>query len=305
MPRNFYTLIIVPNASSGLQKLRVSLSSIYCLASLLLVGIVIAFGLGFSYARMALKTADYSQLQAQNHELTVENKNMEVSTRQLNSKIENLQELSNRIQDLMESDTWNKRFGLLDTSGIGGSVGDYPTSEMISSLKARDTIDLVRFRSSELEIQLRLVEQIAERRLGKLTITPSAWPVSGQILSSYGRRRDPFNGQLETHKGVDIGGLYGSIVRAPANARVVYARRKSTYGNLIMLDHGNGITTRYGHLSRFSVSVGDQVQKGDLIGYVGNTGRSTGPHLHYEVRLHDRTVNPRNYLPSRPIRIAD
>lgn len=305
MAKNFYTLIIVPNASSGLQKVRIPLSVLYTLSLLALIGAFTVVGLGFNYARMALKTADYSQLQTEQHDLKVENKNLEVSTRQLNSKIKSLEELSDRIRDLMRSDIWNERFGLLKTGGIGGAIEDYPTAAMIASLKTRDNIEFVRDRTWELEVQLRLVEQIAERRLGKLTLTPSAWPVNGPIMSSYGRRRDPFTGQTEMHQGLDIAGLYGSIVRAPANGRVVFARRKSTYGNLIMLDHGGGITTRYGHLSRFAISVGDQVRKGDLIAYVGNTGRSTGPHLHYEVRLNDKTLNPRNYLPTKAVRIAD
>ena len=305
MAKNFYTLILIPNASSGLHKVRIPLSLLYALSLLVLIAAFTALGLGFNYARMALKTADYGQLQTENHHLKVENKNLAVSTRQLNFKIESLEELSDRIRDLMQSDTWNERFGLLDTGGIGGAIEDYPTAAMIASLNIRDNINLVRDRTWELEVQLRLVEQVAERRLGKLTLTPSAWPVSGPIWSSYGQRRDPFTGQTEMHRGLDIGGLYGSVVRAPANGRVVYARRKSNYGNLIVLDHGNGITTRYGHLARFAVSVGDQVRKGNLIGYIGNTGRSTGPHLHYEVRLNDRTVNPRNYLPTKSVRIAD
>ena len=306
MAKDFYTVIIVPNASSGLQKVRVPLHLLYAISLLLLIGIVTAVGLAFSYAQMALKTASYSQLQAENLGLKIDNKNLEVSTRQLNTKIESLEAVSDRIQDLMQSDTWNKRFGLLDTGGIGGAIEEYPTAAMIeASLNLRDNIDLVRDRTSELEIHLRLVEQVAEHRLGKLMLTPSAWPVYGPVRSSYGNRRDPFNGRMETHRGLDIGGLYGSIIKAPANGRVLYARLKSAYGNLIVIDHGRGITTRYGHLSRFAVSVGDQVQKGDLIGYVGNTGRSTGPHLHYEVRLNDRPVNPRNYLPTNTVRIAD
>jgi murein DD-endopeptidase MepM/ murein hydrolase activator NlpD len=104
------------------------------------------------------------------------------------------------------------------------------------------------------------------------------------------------------HRGLDIGALYGSAVRAPANGKVLFATRQAAYGNLIVLDHGGGVSTRYGHLSRFVVKAGERVRQGDLIGYVGSTGRSTGPHLHYEVRLDERTVNPRNYLPiSRPI----
>ena len=305
MEKNFYTLIIVPNASSGLHKVRIPLALLYTLSFLVLIGFFTIIGLGFNYARMALKTADYSQLAAENAALKVNNRNLEVSTRQLNTKIQLLEDLSDKIQEMMQSDTWNKRFGLLDGGGVGGALEDYPTVAMISSLNVRENIDLVRDRAAELEFQLRFVEQIAETRADKLMLTPSMWPVAGPVRSSYGRRRDPFTGKSEMHQGLDIGGLYGTVVRTPANARVLYARRKSAYGNLIVLDHGGGITTRFGHLSRFEVQVGDQVQKGDIIGYVGSTGRSTGPHLHYEVRLNDRTLNPRNYLPRSPIAIAD
>ena len=305
MAKNFYTLIIVPNAGSGLHKVRVPLALLYSLSVLVLLGFFTVIGLGFNYARMALKTAHYSQLETENTALKVDNRNLEVSTRQLNTKIQVLEDLSDKIQEMMQTDTWNKRFGLLNGGGVGGALEDYPTASMISSLNIRENIDLVRDRAAELEFQLRFVEQIAERRADQLMLTPSMWPVAGQIRSSYGRRRDPFTGESEVHRGLDIGALYGTAIRAPANARVLYARRKSAYGNLIVLDHGEGITTRYGHLSRFDVQVGDQVRKGDIIGYVGSSGRSTGPHLHYEVRLNDRTLNPRNYLPRNPISIAD
>ena len=184
MAKNFYTLIILPNASSGLHKVRIPLSLLYALSLLVLIAAFTAVGLGFNYARMALKTADYGQLQTENHDLKVENKNLEVSTRQLNFKIESLEGLSDRIRDLMRSDTWNERFGLLDTGGIGGAIEDYPTAAMIASLNLRDNINLVRDRTWELEVQLRLVEQVTERRLGKLTLTPSAWPVSGPVPTS-------------------------------------------------------------------------------------------------------------------------
>jgi murein DD-endopeptidase MepM/ murein hydrolase activator NlpD len=99
------------------------------------------------------------------------------------------------------------------------------------------------------------------------------------------------------HLGLDISALYGARVLAPADGFVIYAERKAAYGNLIVVDHGNGLTTRFGHLSRFLVKVGQKVKRNDVIGLVGTTGRTTAPHLHYEVRLNDRAVNPRTYLP--------
>jgi len=118
----------------------------------------------------------------------------------------------------------------------------------------------------------------------------------GQYSALFGQRTDPFGEGVEFHQGVDISSAYGTPVRATADGIVMYSDRQSDYGNLIIIDHGNGITTRFGHLSRFQVKVGRTVSKGEIIGFVGMTGRTTGPHLHYEVRLNDRPVNPRNYL---------
>ena len=305
MGKNSYTLIIVPNASSGLHKLRISLAALYTVSLILLVGFFVIVGLGFNYARMALQTADYNQLRTENTELKVENKNLEVATRQLNTKIEGLEDLSDRIQEMMLTDTWNQRFGLLEGGGIGGTLEDYPTAAMIASLTPRDNIDVARDRTLDLEDQLRFVEQVAEIRAGKLLSTPSMWPVNGPIRSPYGRRRDPFTGATEQHRALDIGALYGTVVRTPADGEIIYAGRQALYGNLVVVDHGGGVTTRFGHLSRFEAGVGDKVLKGNVIGYVGNSGRSTGPHLHYEVRLNDRPLNPRNYLPVATSAIAD
>ena len=306
MAKNSYTLIIVPNSSSRLHKVRIPLAAFYVICSLVLLGFFAVVGLGFSYARMALQSADYNRVVAENTTLRVDKRNLEVATRQLSNKIRGLEGISARIQELMQDDAWNQRFGLLDgDGGIGGAIEDYPTATLVASLDIRTNIDIARDRTEELEGQLRFVERIAERRADQLLMTPSMWPVAGPIRSNYGTRRDPFTGETEQHRALDIGALYGTAVRAPANGRVVYAQSRSAYGNLIVLDHEDGITTRFGHLSRFGVRVGDVIGKGDVIGFVGSTGRSTGAHLHYEVRLNDTPRNPRNYLPAAPNRIAD
>ena len=305
MPKNFYTLIIVPNSSSGLHKLRIPLWAVYACSVLGILVFFSAVGLSFNYARMALRTADHEQLLSENTTLQVDNKNLEMSTRQLYVKLQRLEDQAEQIQDMMQADTWNQRLGLTESIGVGGSLDNYPTGTMIASLNTLDNLDLARDRALELEDQLQFVESLVLTRNGKLDLTPSIWPVIGPTRSGFGRRRDPFTGEPEFHQGLDIGALYGSVVRAPANGHVVFAARRSAYGNLIVLDHGGGITTRYGHLSHLDVGVGDQLRKGDPIGYVGSSGRSTGPHLHYEVRSNDRAVNPRNYLPTNPGRTAD
>lgn len=126
---------------------------------------------------------------------------------------------------------------------------------------------------------------------------PSMWSHLGKVNNEYGYRRSPFGGGYEFHAGMDIDGERGDTILAPAKGTVVKAGWQGGYGNLIEIDHGNGLSTRYGHLSRIGVQVGETVERGQLIGLVGSTGRSTGPHLHYEVRLGDRAINPRRFLP--------
>ncbi len=147
--------------------------------------------------------------------------------------------------------------------------------------------------------QLRSVEKTLNP-----TFLPTIWAHMGKINNEFGYRRNPFGARsYEFHSGMDIDGNRGDMVVAPANGIVTNADWQGGYGNMIEIDHGNGLTTRYGHLSQIGVQVGDQIQRGQLIGLVGSTGRSTGPHLHYELRLNDKPINPRRFLPPVPTEI--
>jgi murein DD-endopeptidase MepM/ murein hydrolase activator NlpD len=127
---------------------------------------------------------------------------------------------------------------------------------------------------------------------------PSIWPVMGALEGGMGGRRNPFTGRgWEYHEGQDIDATYGTPVEAAASGRVIIAGRQRGYGNVVYIDHGAGLSTRYGHLSQINVSIGQTVTRGQTIGLVGSTGRSTGPHLHYEVRINNQPVDPKRYLP--------
>ncbi|MEO6655128.1 MAG: M23 family metallopeptidase [Pyrinomonadaceae bacterium] len=130
---------------------------------------------------------------------------------------------------------------------------------------------------------------------------PTMWAHLGKINNEFGFRRNPFGGRAyEFHPGMDIDGERGDLVTAPANGIVISAGYKGGYGNMIEIDHGNGLTTRYGHLSKIEIAVGDTITRSQLIGYIGSTGRSTGPHLHFELRLNDKSINPRHFLVPEP-----
>jgi murein DD-endopeptidase MepM/ murein hydrolase activator NlpD len=296
MARSFYTLIVVPHASLRLHKLRLPVQWLYLLAAIGIISFLVAVGLGFSYAKMAFKVADYNQLQSENVDLKVQKKNLELSTLKLGSKLTELETLSERLTTLFQNDALNKRLKVT-VPGVGGSKVDYPTADLLKNPSLKTDMELMKDRTSDLEDQLKLLEQVAEKRATIMRFTPSIWPLRGSITSHYGNRMDPFNGDAEMHLGLDIAGIYGSPVHAAADGVVIYAARKAAYGNLVIIDHGNGLTTRHGHLSRFNVRVGQRVRKNDVIAFVGTTGRSTAPHLHYEVRQNDRPVDPRHYLP--------
>ncbi len=142
-------------------------------------------------------------------------------------------------------------------------------------------------------------------KTGNLAFLPTMWAHFGKINNEFGFRRNPFGGGAsEFHPGMDIDGEKGDTIVAPANGVVIKAEWYGGYGNMIEIDHGNGLKTRYGHLSGFAVQAGMNVQRGQLIGLVGSTGRSTGAHLHFEIRLNDKPINPRLFLSSAPTEIA-
>jgi murein DD-endopeptidase MepM/ murein hydrolase activator NlpD len=140
------------------------------------------------------------------------------------------------------------------------------------------------------------VQSGVDKRNKLAAATPSIWPAAGWLTSSMGTRRDPFTGGADFHPGLDISADRGSPVYATADGTVVHASAYGDYGNLIRIDHGFGLESRYGHLSKFEVENGAEVKRGDVIGRVGATGRATAPHLHYEVRVNDRLLNPLQFL---------
>jgi murein DD-endopeptidase MepM/ murein hydrolase activator NlpD len=153
--------------------------------------------------------------------------------------------------------------------------------------------------NGEVENQIRSIVSTSDP-----SFMPTMWAHLGKINNEFGFRRNPFGGRnYEFHPGMDIDGERGDTVIAPANGTILKAGWTGGYGNMIEIDHGNGLTTRYGHLSKIEVQVGDAIQRGQLIGLIGSTGRSTGPHLHYELRLNDKSVNPRFLLPLEPTEI--
>ncbi len=229
----------------------------------------------------------------------MENDSYREATGQLTSQISALQGAVDEIRARAEVDPAASRAmarlpAVVKSRAMGGAPGS-----VVQAAAADTPLSVLRDLLGAIEDRLILVRSGVERRQALAAATPSIWPVTGWLSSPYGDRRDPFTGTDDFHPGLDISSPQGSPVHAPADGVVTTAASSGAYGNLVVLDHGFGIVTKYGHLSRFAVEEGDEVKRGDVIGYVGSTGRSTSAHLHYEIWMNGRLTNPLRLLAQR------
>lgn len=242
-----------------------------------------------------------SELQATNALLRLENDSYKEATGELAAQITVLQSAVDQIGAQAgvapEVDRAMKQLPRrVRERAMGGAPG-IAAPVLSGAFGAPDTaFGVLRDILGVIEQQLASVRSGVERRQALASATPSIWPIAGWISSGFGQRRDPFTGRQDFHPGLDISADFGQRVSAPADGTVVGASYNGNYGNLVSIDHGFGLTTRYGHLSRFEVTVGQAVRRGEVIGYVGSTGRSTSPHLHYEVLVNGQLTNPLRLL---------
>jgi murein DD-endopeptidase MepM/ murein hydrolase activator NlpD len=220
----------------------------------------------------------HARVEQENAQLRAENEKQRQQLDNLNHRVEAVEDASRKLAEM--SGVGHEQPPTLN--GVGGPF--LPVDEATA----------VEYRTNHLEQELRAYEVALRER----ATVPNIWPVEGALDSGFGVRRNPFGGSsYESHEGQDIEALIGTPVRAAASGTIIIAGCQRGYGNVVYIDHGNGISTRYGHLSHIDVEVGQSIKQGDLLGLVGSTGRSTGPHLHYEVRINNEPVNPRHYLP--------
>jgi len=235
-----------------------------------------------------------------------ENKSLKNQLHSFNSEINSLKEKVRAINSLGTKLRVMARLNPPKKSnkeGVGGPSFDEVKNFIAENnfedenvKKLHYSLDRLNFELKQEENNIKELYKYYKAKNIKLSSTPSIWPANGWITSPFGYRRDPFTGYRRFHEGLDISNRKGTPVIAPADGIVVFVGRKGGYGNIITISHGYGITTRYGHLSKILVKLGQQVQRGDIIGKIGNTGRSTGPHLHYEVRINHKPVNPINFI---------
>jgi murein DD-endopeptidase MepM/ murein hydrolase activator NlpD len=251
--------------------------------------------------------SDVVDLIASERALELENASYRTATAELTGQIQSLQTAITDLGARAALDPGLARAmetlpAFVKSRAMGGNVSPATkqeatyTNALTALANPEDTFGLLRTLLEGLESRLSIVQRNVERRNALANATSSIWPAHGWLTSTMGRRTDPMTGGADYHPGLDIAGDKGQAVYATAAGTITHASRQGAYGNLIVIDHGFGLETRYGHLSAFHVKDGDKVQRGDLIGRLGATGRATGTHLHYEVLANGRLLNPLRLL---------
>ncbi|HEY5609754.1 MAG TPA: peptidoglycan DD-metalloendopeptidase family protein [Thermoanaerobaculia bacterium] len=255
--------------------------------SLITSSLCLSMFFSVQYFASISRSHELSKLKHENRELQTANEQFSKSVETLRGQLHGIEERTRKLAIIAGINASDDS----DQGGVGGARQNDLFANPYS-----DEIDKMSFNSRRLDKELSQVEGKLVERFRLLSSTPSIAPVRGVLTDGFGGRSDPFTGEPGTHTAIDISTATGQAVRAPADGIVVKAEWANGYGNVIYVTHGYGYSTRYGHLRTFSVKPGQRVKRGEILGHVGSTGRSTGPHLHYEVRVNGNPVNPLEYI---------
>jgi len=296
-----YTVVFVDRTSGVRRRVTVPLGwTLATVAFVIMLPVLV--GLGIRWATVA----EIASLRSNTVSLGMENTHFKAATAELATQITALQGVIDALAVRAKLDPASARaMQQLPAVIKDRAMGGPPTAAQGSALMAgtlastEDPFGMLRDVLGRLESRLRIVRTDVERRAALAAATPSILPTIGWISAEFGERADPFTGGRAYHPGLDISADMGSAVRATAGGVVESAEWSGSYGNFLVLDHGFGIKTRYGHLSGFAVRAGATVQRGDLVGYVGATGRATGPHLHFEIMANGQLINPLGVIAPR------
>ena len=304
MPAKRYTVVIANRSNGALRRLTINLRPVL----MMVVGLTVLPPLLIGVSLKWSARAQIDQLRAANDVLQVENGSYRAATGELTTQIQSLEDVISDLGaraslDPAAAHAIQRLPAVVKSRAAGGSTepGTEPDAALSNVLAAslfspEDTFPILRGVLQGLENRLRFVKGDVERREALAASTPTIWPTHGWLTGTFGGRSDPFTGEPGYHQGLDISTEKGQPVYATADGTVESSSYTGDYGNLIILRHGFGLVTRYGHLSAFGVKPGQDVKRGDIIGYVGSTGRSTGAHLHYEILVNGQLMNPLQLL---------
>ncbi len=301
MANKSYTLMVISdNAPVRRFHVRKSLIMQVGMGLMLLAGM--GLGAGIHYFQVARDAAENRILRDENLTLRGQLKSVRERIEHIGSTLDRVERFDQKLRAMtMLSDPQrNLAMGPTETEpGMTAPATETQFTQLTSleSSKAlTGRLDRLSAEATRQEQSLQELQAYFQDQKSLLASTPSLWPARGWVTSDFGQRLDPYTADRVMHAGMDIAAPHGKEVFAPSDGTVVFAGLEGGYGNVIVIDHGYGIKTRYGHLAKMLVKAGDKVKRGALIAAVGNTGRSTGPHLHYEVRVNGIPQNPRKFI---------
>jgi murein DD-endopeptidase MepM/ murein hydrolase activator NlpD len=289
MANEFYTLIVVPHAKARFRRFQVSVKLLKWVGGAGTALAVVLLGTLVHYTRIAVEVHELRRLRSENRALLTKTLEYEQNAGKMQVKLQYLQNTVNKLGVMAGIEQ------SLPDSHLGG-VGGVPSAESTAPSLETTSLRAMDRSLSDLTNRSAKLEEFFQDQHVLLASTPSVWPVRGYLSAGFGNRMDPFTGQRDFHSGIDISTPLGTRIQAPADGVVITAGVRGAYGNAVTIDHGFGILTQYGHLAAFNVKAGQRIRRGEVIGFVGNTGRSTGPHLHYEVWVRDQAQNPIHYI---------
>lgn len=301
------TLVLFGRQGACIQSLSISANWILSLLGLIISGAAAILAFGFLYGSLQkarnLTTHMQNRLSLQHEEILQQRQQITFFADEINklkSSLLAFHQFEKKIRMISNLDENLKTDGIF---GIGGSdpsdiQTDIPAEESHDELLREMHTQIHQITDAAITQQegfASLLNYLEDQR-SLLSSTPSIWPTRGWISSGFGYRQSPFSGYREFHKGIDIAAPFGQEVIATGDGLVTFAGTKGTMGNMIVIDHGHGMVTRYGHLDRISKNPGERLKRGEPIGFIGTSGRTTGPHLHYEILVNSIPVKPQDYM---------
>jgi len=285
-----YTFFVA-STPGNLRKLVVPAYALLGVAGLAIVGMLtIVIGVG-SYSRMLWKVGNYNAMRHELETVKQHSRDLQTTVNDTNQRLNSLQSLATEVA---------MTYGVLRYHPVAFDVTDNPVTPEDAFDQSVEQYTFLKKNAAAIAISAGGLRLLPSFSFADSSYTPSVWPVLGHITDGFGERLDPFSGEGAFHTGVDVATDYGAPVHATADGVVTVVENHAGYGRLVVVDHGFGITTWYAHMSAFATIAGSRVKRGQVIGYTGISGRSTGPHVHYEVRMNNAPVNPSRYMKSGP-----
>ena len=298
-----FTLIVVPDHESPVRRYQVPRSLIVQIASgigvLVLVGVVATT----HYFQVARDASENRILREENLTLKTQLKSIRERIEHIGSTLDRVERFDQKLRAITLLSDPQRNLAMGPTEPEPGSKLPAAENQFTRLASADNTpraltgkLDKLSAEATRQEQSLQELQAYFQDQKSLLASTPSIWPARGWVTSDFGQRLDPYTADRVMHAGLDIAAPHGKDVAAPSDGTVVFAGLEGGYGNVLVIDHGYGIKTRYGHLAKILVKPGDRIKRGQVVAAVGNTGRSTGPHLHYEVRVNGVAQNPRKFI---------